>query len=127
MSQIPPPLKQNQKRFEGLPLTDQQKEYLLPHFFMVVVGKPGSGKTFLVKQLVYNKAMYYKKFDKIFVVTPSLAKTGIKIPKENGTTEFSLDWVKKKIDECNKDQYKKMYKLLTNAGESIELQNRTLA
>lgn len=88
---------------------------------MVVVGKPGSGKTFLVKQLVYNKAMYYKKFDKIFVVTPSLAKTGIKIPKENGTTEFSLDWVKKKIDECNKEQYKKMYKLLTNAGESIEL------
>jgi ABC-type multidrug transport system ATPase subunit len=39
---------------DGVNLTGQEKEYLLPHFLMLLVGKPGSGKTTLLKQLLTN-------------------------------------------------------------------------
>lgn len=35
-------------RVDGVVLTNAQQEYLLPHFLMLVVGKPGSGKSFAV-------------------------------------------------------------------------------
>jgi len=40
---------------DGIELTEDEKEYLLPHFLMLLVGKPGSGKTTLLKQLLTNK------------------------------------------------------------------------
>jgi len=43
------------KRVEGVNLDDNEKLYLLPHFMMLLVGKPGSGKTTLIKHLVMDK------------------------------------------------------------------------
>ena len=40
---------------DGVTLTEEEKEYLLPHFNMILVGKPGSGKTTLLKQLLTNR------------------------------------------------------------------------
>jgi ABC-type multidrug transport system ATPase subunit len=34
---------------DGVELNNDEKEYLLPHFLMLLVGKPGSGKTTLLK------------------------------------------------------------------------------
>lgn len=34
---------------DGVKLNDDEREYLLPHFLMLLVGKPGSGKTTLLK------------------------------------------------------------------------------
>ena len=34
---------------DGVRLTPAEKEYLLPHFLMLIVGKPGSGKTTVLK------------------------------------------------------------------------------
>jgi len=43
------------------------------NFFMLVCGRPGSGKTTLILNLVAKKGkMYNRKFDKIFVFSPSL-------------------------------------------------------
>ena len=64
---------------DGVKLTDKEREYLLPHFLMLLVGKPGSGKTTLLKQLLTNPQMYHRKFDDIFIVSPSHAKMGVKV------------------------------------------------
>jgi hypothetical protein len=74
-------------------LSDDEKEYLLPHFLMLLVGKPGSGKTTLLKQLLTNPQMYYRKFDDVFIVSPSHQKMGIKVKPDNTTAQFSLDWL----------------------------------
>jgi hypothetical protein len=89
---------------DGVELTEDEKEYLLPHFLMLLVGKPGSGKTTLLKQLLTNPQMYYKKFDDVFVVSPSHAKMGLKIKTDNTTQRFSLDWLFKKFDTINEEQ-----------------------
>jgi len=38
---------------------------------MLIIGKPGSGKTHLIYELVSNSDFYYKKFDYILIITPS--------------------------------------------------------
>lgn len=43
------------KRVEGVELDEKEKMYLLPHFMMLLVGKPGSGKTTLIKHLVMDR------------------------------------------------------------------------
>ena len=48
---------------------------------MLLVGKPGSGKTTIMKQMITNPQLYKRKFDKILVISPSFNKTGIKLEK----------------------------------------------
>lgn len=38
---------------------------------MLIVGKPGSGKTHLISELLTNPDFYYKKFDHVLLITPS--------------------------------------------------------
>ena len=40
---------------EGVALTPEESNYLLPHFTMLVVGKPGSGKTTVIRDLLTSK------------------------------------------------------------------------
>lgn len=70
---------------------------------MLLVGKPGSGKTTLLRQLLSNNMMYNKKFDDVFIVSPSHSKMGIKTKKDHTTASFSLDWIFEKIDEINEE------------------------
>ena len=43
------------------------------NFFMLICGRPGSGKTTLILNLISKRGkMYNKKFDKVFVFSPSL-------------------------------------------------------
>ncbi len=64
---------------EGVKLTLKQKKYLLPHFTMILVGKPGSGKSTLIKRMVESTKFYKEKFDRIFIVSPSGEKLGIDV------------------------------------------------
>jgi hypothetical protein len=34
---------------EGVTLNEKEQEYLLPHFTLMVVGRPGSGKTYVLR------------------------------------------------------------------------------
>lgn len=77
---------------------------MLPHFLMMLVGKPGSGKTSLLQQLVNSKKFYWRKFDKIFVVSPSYQKIAIEVSEKNKTADFSLDWIFEKIEDINMEQ-----------------------
>lgn len=46
---------------------------------MLLVGKPGSGKTTMLQHLLYDKGMYKQKFDKVLFISPSAAKSGLTI------------------------------------------------
>ena len=48
--------------------------------------------------------MYYRKFDDVFIVSPSHAKMGINVKPENATTQFSLDWLFDKFATLNEKQ-----------------------
>lgn len=62
-------------------LSDKQREYLLPHFTMLVVGKPGSGKTSTIRTMLQSKDFYLHKFDNVLVMSPSANKMGISVNK----------------------------------------------
>jgi len=65
------------KRVEGVELSDKERSYLLPHFLMLLVGKPGSGKTTMIKHLVMDKEFFRGKFDSLMIVSPSHSKIGL--------------------------------------------------
>lgn len=73
------------KMSEGVQLSDAEKKYLLPHFTMLVVGKPGSGKTSTVQQLLNDKDFYRHKFDTVLALSPSVTKMGLMLKKSNVT------------------------------------------
>ena len=56
---------------------------MLPHFTMLVVGKPGSGKTTVIRDMLTSKDFYRKKFDHVLLVSPSASKMDIPVSKDN--------------------------------------------
>lgn len=68
--------------------------FILPsHFLGVLIGKPGSGKTSLLKFLLKNESLLFKRFDFIFIITPSQIEfTDLFLPKENFNNELNFDW-----------------------------------
>jgi AAA+ ATPase superfamily predicted ATPase len=76
------------------------------NFFMLICGRPGSGKTTLILNLIAKRGkMYNKKFDKIFVFSPSLMTM-----KENPFEELPDNQVDTELTEEN----------LTSALEEIK-------
>ena len=39
-------------------------------FVSLLIGKPGSGKSSLIEQLLLNPELYHKKFSHVLVITP---------------------------------------------------------
>lgn len=68
---------------------------------MMICGKPGSGKTTLVKRIVESPELYANKFDRIIVISPSIGKMGFKVPDEFSSGDFDLEWVFDIIHEIN--------------------------
>ena len=67
-------------------------------FSMFVVGKPKSGKTSFVIDILCNKKrpVYYKKFDRVYIIQPELSRHSIKkdpfkcLPERQKYEEFNL-------------------------------------
>lgn len=55
-------------------------------------------------QLMSNKHLYRKRFDYVYLVSPSYAKMGIKIPDSHMTGTFDLPWVFERIALVNEKQ-----------------------
>jgi len=66
------------------------------NFFMLVCGRPGSGKTSLILNLVCKRGkMFNKKFDKVYVFSPSLLTMTDEpfgeLPEEQVHTELNVE------------------------------------
>lgn len=68
---------------------------------MVIVGKPGSGKTTLMENLLRDETFYKGKFNKILVISPSLSKLNFHFPRNDSNSEFSIEWIFEKLHEIN--------------------------
>lgn len=92
-------------------LNQEESKYLLPHFTMILAGKPASGKTSLLKQLLQNVQMYKDKFNRTLLISPSHEKFGLdkEIVAEDRTASFSLDWIFAKLEEINEEQTNLLY------------------
>lgn len=77
------------------------------NFFMLIAGKPGSGKTSLILNLIAkNNKLYNKKFDKIYIFSPSLTTIANSpfddIPEDQIFDELSVETLKQaQLDIAN--------------------------
>lgn len=92
------------KRREGVKLAPGQEAYLQPHFFSIIIGKPGAGKSTLIEKLVNDKEFYGGKFNRTLVVSPSVYKLELDIRKSNKAEVFDIEWIFKKIHQLNEKQ-----------------------
>ena len=82
------------------------------NFFMLICGRPGSGKTTLILNLVCKRGkMFNKKFDKIFVFSPSLMTM-----KEDPFGELPPEQVHTELTEENLTQ---SIESIANSGEKV--------
>lgn len=92
------------RSIEGI--KDFTNEIFPSHFNCIICGKPGSGKTTLLKFLLKSKDFFYKKFDYILCMSPSIIEfKELFLSSEMYNSEFDCDWVFemiKKINEMNK-------------------------
>ena len=82
------------------------------NFFMLVCGRPGSGKTSLILNLICKRGkMFNKKFDKVFVYSPSLMTMKDEpfgeLPEEQVHTDLTVENFQKALEE------------ISNTGEKI--------
>lgn len=52
-------------------LTGEISKILEPSFIFMILGRPGSGKTSILSQLINREEFYGKKFGRILYITPS--------------------------------------------------------
>jgi len=70
------------------------------NFFMLICGRPGSGKTTLILNLISKRGkLYNKKFDKIYVFSPSLTTM-----KEDPFGELPPEQVHQELTEENLEE-----------------------
>jgi septin family protein len=82
------------------------------NFFMLVCGRPGSGKTSLILNLICKRGkMFNKKFDKVFVFSPSLLTMKDEpfgeLPEEQVHTDLTIENFNKALED------------IANTGEKI--------
>jgi len=78
--------------------------FLPSHFFYAICGKPGSGKTTLLKKIMSDSNFLYKKFDFVFILSPSNSEfNGFFLPKWNVTSNLNFEWIQERINYINKN------------------------
>ena len=91
----------DKSRVEGL--KDLTTDVVPTHFLGILCGKPGSGKTTLLKFLLSSDKLLFKKYDFIFIVTPSKEEfKTLFLPSSNFKESLQWEWVNNKIDIINK-------------------------
>tara|TARA_R110000737_G_scaffold129543_2_gene161819 strand:- start:9403 stop:10149 length:747 start_codon:yes stop_codon:yes gene_type:complete len=105
---------------ESIPLPLPQ----MLNFFMLVCGRPGSGKTTLILNLIAKRGkLYNKKFDKVFVFSPSLMTMKENpfgdLPEEQVGTELSEELLEGALSEI-KDSGEKVLFILDDVVNDIK-------
>ncbi len=68
------------------------------NFVGVMVGKPGSGKSSLITEMLSHQNIWFQKFDNIFFLTPS-GISGVMPTETNFCTRFDMPWLMGKLSE----------------------------
>jgi hypothetical protein len=78
-----------------------EDEVFQSHFCTLVVGKPGSGKSHLITELVSNPSMYANKFDHIWVLSPYPFEALKLVEGLNYRFGLDLEWIYANIKKLN--------------------------
>lgn len=70
------------------------------HFLSLAVGRPGSGKSHLLYEMIDNPDLYFKKFNFVYFITPGNIGD-LQMTKDNRSLRFDLEWIFKKIEGVN--------------------------
>lgn len=74
--------------------TKAEKIPLIPSSFAgLIVGPPGSGKSTLMGDMLYNVKALYKKFDYSLFLAPYREAFDIQIPDNRFNESLSIDWI----------------------------------
>ena len=85
---------------EGIP--NLNNDIFPPHFLMTLCGNPGSGKTTLLKFLIKSDKFFFKKFDFVFILSPSYIEyVSFFLPDTNFNNCLDYEWIKRKINMIN--------------------------
>lgn len=97
----------NKANNEGL--SDLRFPEVFPQsFFMLIIGKPGSGKTTVIEELLLNQNFLNNKFDYVIVFSPYPFNNIELVKDENYFSNFDLAIIYSAIDKINnssKDTY----------------------
>lgn len=83
---------------EGVVLDDDQIGILQNSFVSLVVGPPGSGKSYLLEQFITHPNLYLKRFNKILFIAPSVIGNLTSLMKSsNWNKNLNLLWLRESI------------------------------
>jgi GTPase SAR1 family protein len=90
---------------EGLniPITS---DFLQNTLCQAIIGPPGSGKTTLIYNLLTHQDLYYKKFNKIYFLTPSTIPGFELVLDENYWPNIKTTWILNKIEKQEEEGQK---------------------
>lgn len=63
-----------------------------PNFTCCIIGKPGSGKTTLLRSLLLNPNLLFRKFEYVFIASPSLEEYPFVMNPTAITDKFDINW-----------------------------------
>lgn len=93
----------DKSKIEGV--KDMDNDIFPSHFLGLICGKPGSGKTSLLKFILKNEKLLFKKFDYVYILSPSWREyTSLFLPDDNFTNELDFEWIAKHINPIKKTQ-----------------------
>ena len=88
-----------EKKFTKDPEDDEVKDIIEDNCFVVMIGKPGDGKSTLISQMLLNKDLLCKKYDAVLFFTPG------DIPNIKRNSDFrdtfDSEWLNSRLDEIN--------------------------
>ena len=71
---------------------------------MLIIGRPDSGKTHLLYELLTNQDLYFKKFNRVLYFTPGNKIGGLDISDSPyWSPKFDIDFLFKHIKKMNED------------------------
>ena len=82
-------------KFEGV---SDINECLQPHFITLLIGKPSSGKSHIIREFITNPQLYYKKFNAIYFISASRID-GLEMDEDNWIPYLDIDWMFDKIGQ----------------------------
>jgi hypothetical protein len=81
---------------------DTDPHPLVPNksFFALIIGGVGSGKSFVVHNILSHKQMLKRAFNWVFLISPSPKDLALKIPHDRITKVFDTQWIAEKVEWC---------------------------